>query len=120
METRKRIAALHGRWRQVREVLRDSLVNFLRENSFTVSASIAYYSLLALFPLLLLLLGVSGIFIRRYELSGRLAVVLEHYLPVRRDFIMRELGRHFASLWKGQHPVILASVVGLFRRLSSP
>jgi YihY family inner membrane protein len=75
----------------VREVLRDSLVNFFRENSLTTSASIAYYSLLALFPLLLLLLGVSGIFIRRFELSGRLALVLEHYLPVKADFIMREL-----------------------------
>ena len=80
-----------GRWGRVREVLRDSLVNFLRVNSLMVSASIAYYSLLALFPLLLLLLSVSGIFIRRYELYGRLALVLEHYLPVREDFIMREL-----------------------------
>jgi len=80
-----------GRWGRVREVLRDSLVNFFRENSLTVSASIAYYSLLAIFPLLLLLLSVSGAFIRRYELYGRLALVLEHYLPVREDFIMREL-----------------------------
>ncbi len=80
-----------GRWGQVREVLRDSLVNFSRENSFAVSASIAYYSLLALFPMMLLLLGTSGIFIRRYELSGRLALVLAHYLPVRTDFIMTNL-----------------------------
>jgi YihY family inner membrane protein len=56
-----------------------------------VSASIAYYSLLALFPLLLLLLAVSGLFIRRYELYGRLALVVGHYLPVKADFIMREL-----------------------------
>ncbi len=82
---------LHGRWWQVREVLRDSLVNFFREDSLMVSASIAYYSLLALFPMLFLLLSVSGIFIRRFELSGRLALVLGHYLPVRADFIMREL-----------------------------
>ena len=87
-----RSRALHfWRWKQVREVLRDSLRNFLRENSFAVSASIAYYSLLALFPMMLLLLGVSGVFIRRYELSGRLALVLGHYLPVRRDFIMTNL-----------------------------
>jgi YihY family inner membrane protein len=72
-------------------VLRQSLLNFSRENSFMVSASIAYYSLLALFPMLLLLLSVSGIFVRRFELSGRLALVLEHYLPVRADFIMRNL-----------------------------
>jgi YihY family inner membrane protein len=82
---------LPGRWGRVREVLRDSLVKFLRENSLTVSASIAYYSLLAIFPLLFLLLAVSGLFIRRYELSGRLALVLEHFLPVKADFIMREL-----------------------------
>ena len=80
-----------GRWWQVREVLRDSLVNFFRENSLTLSASIAYYSLLALFPMVLLLLGVSGIFIHRFELSGRLALVLGHYLPVHRDFILRSL-----------------------------
>jgi len=89
--TAERKTLLPGRWWQVREVLRDSLVNFFRENSLMVSASIAYYSLLALFPLLFLLLAVSGLFIRHYELSGRLALVLEHYLPVREDFIMREL-----------------------------
>jgi YihY family inner membrane protein len=87
----KRKTLLHGRWWQVREVLRDSLLNFFRENSLMVSASIAYYSLLAIFPLLLLLLEVSGLFMHHYELYGRLAMVLEHYLPVREDFIMREL-----------------------------
>jgi YihY family inner membrane protein len=91
MITAHRKARLSGRWGQLRAVLRDSLVNFSRDNSFAVSASIAYYSLLALFPMLLLLLGVSGIFIRRYELSGRLALVLEHYLPVKPDFIMTNL-----------------------------
>jgi YihY family inner membrane protein len=89
--TAERKTLLPGRCWQVREVLRDSLVNFFRENSLTVSASIAYYSLLALFPLLFLLLAVSGLFIRRYELSGRLALVLGHYLPVKADFIMRNL-----------------------------
>jgi YihY family inner membrane protein len=89
--TTERRPLLSGRWGQARDVLRDSLANFLRENSFAVSASIAYYSLLALFPMMLLLLGVSGVFIRRFELSGRLALVLGHYLPVRRDFIMTNL-----------------------------
>jgi membrane protein/epoxyqueuosine reductase len=79
------------RWKQVREVLRDALVNFSREKSSLVSASIAYYSLLAVFPMLLLLLSASGIFIQRFELSGRLALVLGHYLPFRADFIMSNL-----------------------------
>jgi YihY family inner membrane protein len=79
------------RWKQVRDVLGDALVNFSREKSFLVSASIAYYSLLAVFPMLLLLLSASGIFIHRYELSGRLALVLGNYLPFRADFIMSNL-----------------------------
>jgi YihY family inner membrane protein len=56
-----------------------------------VSASMAYHCLLAIFPLLLLVLGVSGIYIRRFELAGRLAVVLQGYLPVKTDFIMQNL-----------------------------
>jgi membrane protein len=89
--TARRKLPLSRRWVRIREVFREAVANFFRENSFAVSASIAYYSLLALFPMLLLLLGVSGLFIRRYELSGRLALVLEHYLPVRPDFIMINL-----------------------------
>ena len=89
--TPQRKLLLAWRWGRIRVVLREAVANFFRENSFAVSASIAYYSLLALFPMMLLLLGVSGVFIRRYELSGRLALVLGHYLPVRRDFIMTNL-----------------------------
>jgi membrane protein/epoxyqueuosine reductase len=72
-------------------VLRQALLNFLREGSLMVSGSIAYHSLLAIFPLLLLLLGLSGLYIRRYELTGHLSVVLQRYLPVRTDIIMQNL-----------------------------
>jgi YihY family inner membrane protein len=80
-----------ARWWRAREVIRDSLVNFFREDSLMISASIAYHGLLAIFPLLLLLLGVSGIYIHRFVLTGRLTLVLERYLPIRADFLMRNL-----------------------------
>lgn len=79
------------RWHNTRDVLEKSLDHFLSEDSLTVSASIAYHALISLFPLLLLLLGLSGIFIRRYELTGHLAVALESYLPMRPDFILLNL-----------------------------
>ena len=72
-------------------MLRQALVKFLDEDSLMVSASIAYHSLLAIFPLLLLLLGLSGLYIRRFELAGNLAVVLQRYLPIRTDIIMQNL-----------------------------
>ena len=76
---------------KARHVLHQALVKFLEEDSLMVSASIAYHSLLAIFPLLLLLLGVSGLYIRRFELAGHLSVVLQRYLPVRTDIIMQNL-----------------------------
>lgn len=81
----------HTRWQRAREVLQEALVNFWNEDSLPVAASIAYYSILSLFPLLLLLLGISGIFIHRFELSGSLSVVLNDYLPMKPDVIMRNL-----------------------------
>jgi YihY family inner membrane protein len=79
------------RWVRTRRALREALQKFLHEDSLMVSASIAYHCLLAIFPLLLLVLGVSGIYIRRFELAGRIAVVLQGYLPVKTDFIMQNL-----------------------------
>jgi membrane protein len=79
------------RWRRVRQVLEESLERFFNEDSLAVSASMAYYSLLCIFPFLLLLTGLSGFYIKHHELAGRLAVVLERYLPMRPDFIVRNL-----------------------------
>lgn len=80
-----------SQWRRVRQVLDDSLIAFLKENCLTTSASIAYFALLSIFPMLLLLVSLSGIYIRRFELSGELTQVLTGLLPMRPDFIMSEL-----------------------------
>jgi YihY family inner membrane protein len=79
------------RWRRVRQVLTDSLEDFFREDSLLVSASIAYHSLLGIFPFLILLTSLSGYYIRHLELTGRLAIVLDRYLPMKPDFILQNL-----------------------------
>lgn len=81
----------HRHRERMRRVLHDALREFLREDSLTVSASIAYYSILSLFPLMLLFVAMSGLYIKHGELSRQLAVVLERYLPMKPDFIMRNL-----------------------------
>ena len=83
--------SIQRRWVKTRHVLHQALMNFLEEDSLMVSGSIAYHSLLAIFPLLLLLLGLSGLYIRRFELVGHLSVVLQRYLPIRTDIIMQNL-----------------------------
>ena len=93
-------------WPRARRVLSRSLVSFFQEDSLTISASIAYHTILSLFPMMLLLVGFSGIFIGRYEMSGQLATVLERYLPMKPDFILRNL----ASISSSYGRVTLVSI----------
>jgi YihY family inner membrane protein len=98
------------------------LRKFLHEDSLMVSGSIAYHSLLAIFPLLLLLLGVSGIYIRRFELAGRLAMVLQGYLPVKTDFIMQNLvgiSRSYGKVGLVSFLLLLWSSSGVFLPLEN-
>jgi len=90
-QSTRRKESIRKRWVMARHVLLQALLNFLEEDSLMVSGSIAYHSLLAIFPLLLLLLGLSGLYIRRFELIGYLSVVLERHLPIRTDIIMQNL-----------------------------
>ena len=62
----KKYGAWRQRWEHIRQALYDSLQRFFAEDSLTVSASIAYYLLLSIFPLMLLVLSLSSIYIRQY------------------------------------------------------
>lgn len=89
--TKKRRPIVRRRWNPVREVLEQSLRKFFTEDSLAVSASIAYHSLLSIFPFVLLLMTLSGFYIKQSELAGRLTVIFERYLPVRAEFILENL-----------------------------
>ncbi len=86
---RRRRARWH--WRPVREVLEQSLAKFFNEDSLVISASIAYHSLLCIFPFVLLFMTLSSFYIQQSELAGRLTIIFERYLPVRTEFILENL-----------------------------
>jgi YihY family inner membrane protein len=109
--------SIQKHWGQTRHVLQRALLNFLEEDSLMVSGSIAYHSLLAIFPLLLLLLGLSGLYIRRFELAGNLSVVLQRYLPIRTDIIMQNLvgiSRAYGRIGLLSFALLLWSSSGVF------
>lgn len=84
-----------GKWsrrgRRVRVVLREALEKLYTDDSLTVAASIAYYTVLSIFPFLLLVLGITGVFISHFQLAGQLASILNRILPMRPDFILQNL-----------------------------
>ncbi|MGH9430173.1 MAG: YihY/virulence factor BrkB family protein [Terriglobia bacterium] len=72
-------------------VLAEALIQFYKEESIELSAGIAFYSVLSIFPFLLLLLGLSGFYIQHHQLAGRLAPILSEVLPMKPDFILNNL-----------------------------
>ena len=74
--------------RPVLLALREAFIAFCNEESMELSASIAFYSVLSIFPFLLLLLELSGFYIQHYQLAGRLAPILSDVLPMKPDFIL--------------------------------
>lgn len=90
-ETLTAIPPPQVRWIGVRKVLEHSFVKFFNEDSLAVSASIAYHSLLSIFPFVLLLITLSGFLITQEDLAARLAVIFDRFLPVRADFIFRNI-----------------------------
>jgi membrane protein/epoxyqueuosine reductase len=108
---------MRTRWVKTGQVLSRALRKFLAEDSLMVSGSMAYHSLLGLFPLLLLLLGLSGLYIRRFELAGYLSVVLRRYVPVRTDLIMQNLvgiSRAYGRVGVSSFLLLLWSSSGVF------
>ena len=89
--TRDRALFRKGRWHALSRVLEESFRRFYTEDSPYLAASIAFYALLSIFPLSLICLSLFGLFIRRYELSEGLALVLARYLPMQPDFISGNL-----------------------------
>ncbi len=109
--------SIQRRWVQIRQALHHALLKFLEEDSLMVSGSIAYHSLLAIFPLLLLLLGLSGLYISRFELAGHLSVVLQRYLPIRTDIIMQNMvgiSRAYGRIGLVSFVLLLWSSSGVF------
>jgi len=53
----------------------------------TYAAAFAYHALFSFFPLILILLGVGGAFVRTYQLQPHIIESVRLYLPVGSDFV---------------------------------
>jgi membrane protein len=86
-----------------------AFVNFYHSDDLTYAASMAYYSLLSLFPLLMLTLAVLGWATGDIESRNAVLDFLLRYFPSRFDFITRQLD----ALRTGGLNVGIAGSVGL-------
>jgi membrane protein len=110
-----------GKWarrgRRLWWALRDSLQKLYTEDSLAVAASIAYYTVLSIFPFLLLVLALTGSFISHFHLTGRLTPILNRILPMRPDFILQNLQvitKAYGRLGFASFLLLLWSSAGVF------
>jgi YihY family inner membrane protein len=77
-----------------------ALVAFLQGNSMTYAAAFAYHALFSFFPLILILLGIGGAFVRTYHLQPHIIESVRSYLPVGSEFVEDNLRTITASSGK--------------------
>ena len=70
---------------------KNGLISLYNSDDLTHAASIAYYSLLSLFPFLLLLVSVLGVVTSRADARAETLNFVLHYFPTRLDFVARQL-----------------------------
>jgi membrane protein len=73
------------------QAARNGLISLYNSDDLTHAASIAYYSLLSLFPFLLLLVSVLGVVTSRADARAETLNFVLHYFPTRLDFVARQL-----------------------------
>src|SRR5262250_3158459 len=74
-----------------------ALVAFLQGNTMTYAAAFAYHALFSFFPLILILLGIAGMFVRTYHLQPLITESVRRYLPVGTKFLEDNLRTVAAS-----------------------
>src|SRR5205085_1535482 len=71
---------------------KNGFLSLYNSDDLTHAASIAYYSLLSLFPFLLVLISVLGVVTSHADARAATLNFVLHYFPTRLDFVSRQLG----------------------------
>jgi membrane protein len=101
------------------KAMRDGFVDFYNSNNLTYAASIAYYTLLSLFPFLLLVMSfVSRLAVGVEDASGQpLLHIIVQALPSRFEFLtgqVPELAGSALNLSVATIPILLWAAMGMF------
>jgi membrane protein len=106
------------------KAMRDGFVDFYNSNNLTFAASIAYYTLLSLFPFILLVLSfVSRLAVGAEDATGQpLLHIIIRALPSRFEFLTNqvpELAASALNLSFATIPIMLWAAMGMFGALTS-
>ncbi len=76
-----------------KDVLRATVQHFLRERVPEAAATIAYYTIFSLFPVLLILAAIGGSLVERLHVEQEILDIITNAFPIQRDLIRSNVER---------------------------
>lgn len=86
---------VEGPFRLVYRILRGAFITFSNAKGAEASASLAYYTLFSLFPLLLVLVGFGSYLYDQATIEAELLKFMPRFFPVSQDFILANIQQVF-------------------------
>lgn len=84
----KKINALSG---GVLEILRVAVERFTKERGSEASASLAYYALFSIFPMMIVFIVVGSFFVDRGEVQNQLLMLIQGIVPGAEEIVIRNI-----------------------------
>jgi membrane protein len=95
-------------------VLRTSLREFFQLRAMESGASIAFYALFSLFPLLILMVSLLGFILEQEEVHNEVLTFMEEWIPFSQEQILSLVEQNLHGVISQRGPASLLAVLGLF------
>ncbi len=91
------LVGIQNTFRFVFRIIKGAFLTFSNAKGAEASASLAYYTLFSLFPLILSFVGIGSYLVDRTVVERELIVLLPRFFPVSQDFILANIQVIFAQ-----------------------
>lgn len=106
---------VHNFFKKLILISRDAFLTFAAARGTEAAASIAYYTLFAIFPMLLGLAAIGTFFVSKQVVDAQLLEILPRLIPVSQEFIISNVQQVFDS----RGTVSILAFIGLFLSASA-
>jgi membrane protein len=93
------------------KIISTTFMSFINDNGLKLSASLAYYTIFSIAPLLVLILALIGLFLRDEAHRELIYVQLQHYMGVQASGQIKDIIKHQAVYGKSGVALIIGGIV---------
>ena len=97
-------------FKQLWKILLASFTGFSKDNGLKLSASLAYYTVFSIAPLLIIVMSVAGLVFEQDAITNRLYPEIEHYVGSQPAAQIQEVLKHLALSGKSGIAVVIGVV----------